>query len=401
MRGSHYLPPPSRIPSHHTLSTPRDEFRSRMDYPDAWGFLPSAWVCAQVLSGSPQAATDEVRVAVRALGGRPDIVTSRRRERMIFKSLFSKKRPDLRECSSPVLARLQSLPEPGRSALLLLHLTGWEVSVIADFLELPKSRLPRLLFEARRFFDSLEAVNPSKEVLTLAARRHFDVVMASGCAGNPCQPADSNSLQAGLLGQQIEVDRQIHGALESCAPSEEVLAELKASLGSPRRVFPSWRDPAFWAVAIGIVLLAGVLVWNAVGSPPELPLVFSEAIEKIDAGDSPAAMAIPSAEWDDWLLLGDLEGFSLPPGFPAGRVRAAGMVESGDGKAAVLDLPDIPARVMAFRSPPKSGISFGEVWQNALRDSGEQVLVRRHGDWVFVAWAPVPVPRLAKQLEVP
>jgi hypothetical protein len=372
-----------------------------MDFPDAWGFLPSAWVCAQVLGGSAQAATEEVRAAVRALGARPDIVTRRRRERMIFKALFSKKRPDLRELPSPVLGRLQNLPEPGRSALLLLHLTDWEASAIADFLELPKSRLPRLLFEARRSFDSLEAGNPSKEVLNLAVRRHFDGGIASGRPGNPVRTADFNALQADLLRHQDEVDRQIHGALKSSAPGEEVLAELKASLGSPRRVFPGWRDPAFWAVAIGIVLLAGVLVWNAVGSPPELPSAFSEAIEKIEAGDPPAPMAIPSAEWDDWLLLGDLEGFSLPPGFPAGRVRAAGMVESGDGKAAVLDLPDVPARVVAVRFSPQSGVSFKEAWQIALRDSVEQVLVRRHGDWVFVAWAPVPVPQLRKQLESP
>ena len=401
MRGSHHFHPPIGTQPNHILSTPRDELRLKMDFPDAWEFLPSAWVCAQVLTGSGQMATEEVRAAVAALCGRPDIVTRRRRERMIFKALLSRKFSAASGLSSLVLSRLQNLPEPGRSALLLLHLTGWDVAAIADFLEVPRSRLPRLLFEARRFLDSLESVHPSKEVLALAAERHFEKAAANGSCDNPARPMDVAVDQRSFLSHQIEVDWQIHQALETCIPAEAVVDELKASIGSSRRVFPGLRDPAFWAVAIGIVLLAGVLVWNAVGSPPELPTAFSEVIEKVEAGDSPGPMAIPSAEWDDWLLLGDLEGFSLPPGFPAGRVRAAGIVEFGGGKAAVLDLPDIPARVVALRSSRQADRLSKNAWQPALRDSGEQVVARRHDEWVFVAWAPVPVPQLAKELDLP
>lgn len=122
--------------------------------PKDWRFLRTAWVYALVLSGRSSTATELVLSVLRDIGGRHDVVTSRRRRRLFFAKLLREAGglPRLNATDfegGPELHAFHGLQEPGRSALALLYFRCFAPEQLADVLGRPEKELPGILAAAR------------------------------------------------------------------------------------------------------------------------------------------------------------------------------------------------------------------------------------------------------------
>lgn len=133
--------------------------------PKDWRFLRSGWIYAFVLTGSDAAATELVSKALKGVAERNDLVSSRRRRRLFFAMLYREgqkiaRNADAMSGSNPILTRLHGIPEPGRSALALLHLRLFDPDQIAVIIGKTEKELPGILSAAREDFSKLEATHP-------------------------------------------------------------------------------------------------------------------------------------------------------------------------------------------------------------------------------------------------
>lgn len=122
--------------------------------PKEWRFLRSAWVYALVVTGRSHAATELVSSTLGTLVGRQDIVSPKRLKRLFFASLrresFKPEQVNEEEFAGDRgLWAMHQLSEPGRSALLLLHLRIFPTDQLADVLGKSENELPEILSAAR------------------------------------------------------------------------------------------------------------------------------------------------------------------------------------------------------------------------------------------------------------
>ena len=130
-----------------------------------WRFLRSGWIYAFVLTGKQAAATELVSKALKEVVERNDLVSSRRKRRLFFTMLFREghkipRSATTEDGSSPMLTRLHGIPEPGRSALALLHLRLFAPDQIAVIVDQTEKQLPDLLKTARNDISKIVPATP-------------------------------------------------------------------------------------------------------------------------------------------------------------------------------------------------------------------------------------------------
>jgi len=133
--------------------------------PKEWRFLRSGWIYAFVLTGQSSGATEIVSKALQGVAARNDLVSSSRRKRLFFATLFREghKFPQQTEPAEEkysTLASLHKVQEPGRSALALLHLRLFDPDQIAVIIGKTEKELPAILAAAREEFSKLGAPLP-------------------------------------------------------------------------------------------------------------------------------------------------------------------------------------------------------------------------------------------------
>ena len=105
--------------------------------PKEWRFLRSAWIYALVLTGRSESATSLVKETLNSIASRADVVSTRRRKRLFFSTLFrSATTQENRDTSqtNEAVSTFHSLPEPGRSAATLLYLRIFTPEELAGIL---------------------------------------------------------------------------------------------------------------------------------------------------------------------------------------------------------------------------------------------------------------------------
>ena len=122
--------------------------------PKEWRFLRAAWVYALVVTGRSHAATELVSSTLGTLAGRQDISSPKRLKRLFFASLrresFKPEQISEEEFAGDRgLWAMHQLSEPGRSALLFLHLRIFPTDQLADVLGKSENELPEILSTAR------------------------------------------------------------------------------------------------------------------------------------------------------------------------------------------------------------------------------------------------------------
>jgi hypothetical protein len=122
--------------------------------PKEWRFLRAAWVYALVVTGRSHAATELVSSTLGTLAGRQDIASPKRLKRLFFASLrresFKPEQISEEEFAGDRgLWAMHQLSEPGRSALLFLHLRIFPTDQLADVLGKSENELPEILSTAR------------------------------------------------------------------------------------------------------------------------------------------------------------------------------------------------------------------------------------------------------------
>lgn len=125
--------------------------------PREWRFLKAAWVYALVVTGSAQSASEKLLVALSATVARLDVAFSRRRRRFLLAKLHRDCAGAQADSGQPLDASLEpfrKIPEPGRSALLMLYLRLLPADEIADVVRKSEKELPDILTAAR---DNLES----------------------------------------------------------------------------------------------------------------------------------------------------------------------------------------------------------------------------------------------------
>jgi hypothetical protein len=130
-----------------------------------WRFLRSGWIYAFVLTGKQAAATELVSKALKDVVERNDLVSSRRKRRLFFAMLFREghkipRSATTEDGSSPMLNRLHGIPEPGRSALALLHLRLFAPDQIAVIVDQTEKQLPDILKTARNDISKIVPATP-------------------------------------------------------------------------------------------------------------------------------------------------------------------------------------------------------------------------------------------------
>ena len=122
--------------------------------PKEWRFLRAAWVYALVVTGRSHAATELVSSTLGTLAGRQDIASPKRLKRLFFANLrresFKPEQISEEEFAGDRgLWAMHQLSEPGRSALLFLHLRIFPTDQLADVLGKSENELPEILSTAR------------------------------------------------------------------------------------------------------------------------------------------------------------------------------------------------------------------------------------------------------------
>jgi hypothetical protein len=133
--------------------------------PKEWRFLRSGWIYAFVLTGQSSAATEMVSKALQGVAARNDLVSSSRRKRLFFATLFREghkfpRHTEPAEEKYSTLTSLHKIQEPGRSALALLHLRLFDPDQIAVIIGKTEKELPAILTAAREEFSKLGAPLP-------------------------------------------------------------------------------------------------------------------------------------------------------------------------------------------------------------------------------------------------
>lgn len=133
--------------------------------PKEWRFLRSGWIYAFVLTGQSSSATEMVSKALQGVAARNDLVSSRRRKRLFFATLFREGQKVPRHTASgeekyATLSSLHKVQEPARSALALLHLRLFDPDQIAVIIGKTEKELPAILTAAREEFSKLELPLP-------------------------------------------------------------------------------------------------------------------------------------------------------------------------------------------------------------------------------------------------
>ena len=133
--------------------------------PKEWRFLRSGWIYAFVLTGQSSEATEMVSKALQGVAARNDLVSSSRRKRLFFATLFREghkfpRQTEPAEEKYSTLASLHKVVEPGRSALALLHLRLFDPDQIAVIIGKTEKELPAILTAAREEFSKLGAPLP-------------------------------------------------------------------------------------------------------------------------------------------------------------------------------------------------------------------------------------------------
>jgi len=125
--------------------------------PREWRFLKAAWVYALVVTGSAQSATEKLLVALSATVARLDVAFSRRRRRFLLAKLHrdcAGAPSDSGQTLDASLEPFRKIPEPGRSALLMLYLRLLPADEIADVVRKSEKELPDILAAARASLES-------------------------------------------------------------------------------------------------------------------------------------------------------------------------------------------------------------------------------------------------------
>lgn len=133
--------------------------------PKEWRFLRAAWIYALVLTGRPHAASELVSTTLGNLIGRHDIVGPKRLRRLFFATLRregckSRQLETAEFEGGPDLFASHQLSEPGRSALILLHLRIFPTDQLADILGKSENELPIILDAARMELESKLPATP-------------------------------------------------------------------------------------------------------------------------------------------------------------------------------------------------------------------------------------------------
>lgn len=110
-----------------------------------------------MLTGGPDTATSLVSETLSAIAGRADVVSTHRRKRLFFSTLFRAPRTvaaatDPDSSTPPAIATFHALSEPGRSALTLLYLRVFPPEELAGILGKTQIELADILHSAREEF---------------------------------------------------------------------------------------------------------------------------------------------------------------------------------------------------------------------------------------------------------
>ncbi len=243
------------------------------DVPAEWIFLSTGWRLALILTGSQKGASRAFRDTVAEVSRHPNAGDHHRLEILFFSAL---RRRCLRVPASNTLSGLVSAlhqqPEPGRSTLALTWLNALPASELHRVVEVDGHPLSSALEKTR------EQLQPATD--------------AEG----------ATAVSAIELSTQATTD--ISDAAHTFSQRHE---------GS--RI--SIRNPATLAVALGFLLLVGVLTWHFLGQAGIFP---EEAIKIATVGsaarpDQFDPIEEKAGQLQDWFMLKGFDNFRVPPGF--------------------------------------------------------------------------------------
>lgn len=238
-----------------------------------WTFLATGWRLALILTGSHEGASRAFRDTVTEVGRHPNAGDQHRLEILFFSTL---RRRCLRVPATNTLpglaGTLHKQAEPGRSAIALIWLNALPENELHRVVEVEGHALALALEKTR------EQIQPATDAEGVAAVNAIEL---------PHQAATDISDAAHTFSQPHEGSKM------------------------------SIRNPATLAVALGFLLLIGVLTWHFLGQAGVFP---DEAIKIATDGsaarpDQFDPVEEKAGQLQDWFMLKGFDNFRVPPGF--------------------------------------------------------------------------------------
>ena len=129
---------------------------------EEWSFLDDAWRYALVLTGREETALELVESSLEKLARRTDAADPSRAKKILFSTLYRSHRtiaapPAPTTPAETAANRFRGLPEPGRSAWILLSLGLFAGEDLAGLLGETTSDLAAYLTDVRRAFPREDA----------------------------------------------------------------------------------------------------------------------------------------------------------------------------------------------------------------------------------------------------
>lgn len=191
--------------------------------------------------------------------------------------------------------------------------------------------------------------------------------------------AESDPTLARMLGDQMDFDEQMVDAIHFIKPPADLrekldvlTAEAAAAAGTPvrRHLF----NPAVLAIAFGVLLIIGFLVWSGMESLADFPgrgtvEKFIEITGTMN-GTELEPTSLPAGQLVDAVFMKGFEGFALPAEFASVPAVGWRVFKQQGHPVAQLAIDRHNAIVLVFRAAD-FGVEPGEEWR--VLDKGQWI----------------------------
>ena len=178
--------------------------------------------------------------------------------------------------------------------------------------------------------------------------------------------------------------------------------EQSPSEQPPKKPAPRFDVVSMLPVALGLLLLIGVIAWVFVGKPvgvPDEALAIATEATKLKP-EQFEEVNVAASDLKDWFLLHGFDNFSVPAEFESAHVAGTKIIKSGNHPVAVLYFPEKELFLVAFdpaplrMSPPSS-----DKWATDPVDETHSAAIKNSGGMCAMVVAATSRENLAKLLE--
>lgn len=190
--------------------------------------------------------------------------------------------------------------------------------------------------------------------------------------------AEGDPTLAQMLSDQMDFDEQMVDAIHFIKPPDDLrqkLAELSAETMAERKpVHRHLLNPAVLAIAFGVLVIIGFLVWNEIERRADFP--GRGAVEKLlditssMNGTELEPTTLPAGQLGDAVFMKGFEGFALPAEFASVPAVGWRVFKHQGHSVAQLAIDQHSAIVLVFRSSD-FGVQPGEEWR--VLDKGQWI----------------------------